>query len=86
MAGRTTYQIGDGVFWATASTAGGWTFIGHPRGDKAGKVLVLASSPEIGFEIEADQCSPAGWHDGDRGRFYRLRYFRNHPRGLEGNP
>ena len=56
-----TYSIGDDVFWATASAAGEWTFVGHPRGDNAGKVLVLASSPEIGFEIDADQCSPAGW-------------------------
>ena len=42
--------------------------IGYPRGDKPGKVLVLASSPEICFEIEADQCSPAGWSDPQRGR------------------
>lgn len=37
-------------------------------------------------EIEADQCSPAGWSDPQRSQTYRLRYFRNHPRGLEGNP
>jgi hypothetical protein len=30
------------VFWGTPTTAGEYTFIGHPRGDKAGKVLVLA--------------------------------------------
>ena len=80
------YTVGDGVIWATPSTAGEWTFIGHPCGDRAGKMLVLASSPEIGFEIEADQCSPAGWSDPQRGREYRQRYFRNHSRGLEGNP
>jgi hypothetical protein len=33
-------------------------FIGYPRGDKTGKVVGLASRPEIGFEIAADQCSP----------------------------
>jgi hypothetical protein len=83
---KHAYAIGDGVFWATASTAGTWTFIGHPRGDRTGRVLVLASSPEIGFEIEADQCSPAGWSDPQRGREYRQRCFRSNPRGLKGNP
>jgi hypothetical protein len=82
----TSYSVGDGVFWATATTAGEWTFIGHPRGDKAGKVLVLARAAEVGFEVDADECSPAGWNDPQRGREYRQRYFRNHPRGLEGNP
>ena len=79
------YSIGDGVFWATGTTAGEWTFIGHPKGDKAGKILVLARSGEIGIEVDADKCSRAAWTNPDRGQFYRLRYFRNHPDGLEGN-
>jgi hypothetical protein len=84
--GKATYQIGDTVFWGTPTTAGEYCFIGHPRGDKAGKVLVLAMAAEIGFEVDADECAPTGNSNPQRGREYRLRYFRNHPRGLEGNP
>jgi len=73
------------VFWATASTAGEYTFIGHPKGDKDGKIL-LAMATEVGFEIDADDCSPTGRVNPQRGREYRLRYFRNHPGELEGNP
>jgi hypothetical protein len=80
------YNIGDVVFWATASGAGEYTFIGHPRGDKAGKLLVLAIGGEVGFAVDATECAPTGRNDPRRGREYRLRYFRNHPRGLEGNP
>jgi hypothetical protein len=80
------YSIGDVVFWGTPTTAGEYLFIGHPRGDRAGKILVLAHSGEIGHEVDADECSPTGRSNAERGRFYRLRYFRNHPRGLEGNP
>lgn len=83
---EVTYQIGDTVFWGTPTTAGEYCFIGHPRGDKEGKVLVLAHSGEIGFEVDADECAPTGRSDRHRGQHYRLRYFRNHPRGLEGNP
>jgi hypothetical protein len=81
-----TYQVGDTVFWATASTAGEFCFIGHPRDDKAGKVLVLADSAEIKMEIDADECAPTGRSNPQRGREYRQRYFRTHPRGLDGNP
>lgn len=80
------YSVGDVVFWGTPTTAGEYTFIGHPWGDKAGKVLVLAMAAEIGFEVDADECAPTGQSSPQRGREYRLRYFRNHPRGLEGNP
>ena len=45
------YNIGDIVLWATASTAGEYTSIGHPKGDNDGSVLVLAHSAEIGFEV-----------------------------------
>ena len=47
-----TYGIGDVVFWGTPTTAGEYTFIGHPKGERAGKVLVLAHSAEIGFEMD----------------------------------
>jgi hypothetical protein len=80
------YSIGDVVFWGTPTTAGEYTFIGHPKGDKAGKILVLAMAAEVGFEVDADECSPTGISNPQRGREYRLRYFRNHPGGLEGNP
>ena len=80
------YSVGDVVFWGTPTTAGEYTFIGHPRGDKDGSVLVLAHSAEIGFEVDADECWPTGRSNPQRGREYRLRYFRNHPGGLEGDP
>src|SRR5687767_1426024 len=83
---RDDYAIGDVVFWGTPTTAGEYTFIGHPKGDKAGRVLVLAHSAEIGFEVDADECRPTGSSNPQRGREYRQRYFRNHPGGLEGNP
>lgn len=53
----TSYSVGDVVFWGTPTTAGEFTFIGHPKGDKDGKVLVLALSGEIGFDVDADECS-----------------------------
>jgi hypothetical protein len=81
---KTVYSIGDVVFWGTPTTE--YTFIGHPKGDKAGNVLVLAHSGELGVEIDADECSPTGRSNPQRGREYRQRYFRNHPGGLEGNP
>jgi hypothetical protein len=28
-----TYQVGDIVFWATASAAGEYAVIGHPKGN-----------------------------------------------------
>lgn len=31
------YSVGDVVFWGTPTTAGEYTFIGHPKGDKAGR-------------------------------------------------
>jgi len=52
------HKDGDIVFWATTSAAGEYTVIGHPNGDKAGKVLVQAHSGEISVEIDADECSP----------------------------
>ena len=57
------YTVGDVVFWSTASAAGEYTFIGHPKGDKAGSVLALAHSAEVGFEVDADECSPTGRSD-----------------------
>jgi hypothetical protein len=82
----TSYSVGDVVFWGTPTTAGEYTFIGNPKGDHAGKVLILAFSGEIGFEVDADECSPTGRCNPQRGQEYRMRYFRNHPGGLEGNP
>jgi hypothetical protein len=55
-----SYNVGDVVFWGTPTTAGEYTFIGNPKGDHAGKVLILAFSGEIGFEVDADECSPTG--------------------------
>jgi hypothetical protein len=58
--GKATYQIGDVVFWGTPTTAGEYTFIRLPKSDRADKVLVLALAAEVGFEIDADECSPTG--------------------------
>jgi hypothetical protein len=80
---KPDYSVGDVVFWGTPTTAGEYTFIGHPRGDKAGKVLVLAMAAEIGFEVDADECAPTDRSNPHRGREYRQRYFRNHPPGLK---
>ena len=52
------YSVGDVVFWGTLTTAGEYTFIGHPKGDKAGKVLVLAHSGEIGFRCLPGTIAP----------------------------
>ena len=79
-------SIGDTVFWSLGTTAGEATFVGHPKGDHAGKVLILAFAAEVGFEIDAENCSPTSRSNPQRGREYRQRYFRNHPGGLEGNP
>jgi hypothetical protein len=40
---QSDYSVGDTVFWG-APTTGEYTFIGHPRGDKRGKVLVLTAN------------------------------------------
>ena len=57
-----TYQIGDVVFYSLSghTVAGEATFIGHPKGDKSSKVLVLALAAEVGFEVDADECSATG--------------------------
>jgi len=39
------------------TTAGEYTFIGHPKDRQAGKVLMLALAAEVGFEVDADECS-----------------------------
>jgi hypothetical protein len=77
-----TYAVGDLVFWGTPTTAGEYIFIGHPKGDKAGNVLVLAHSAEVGFEVDADECSPTDRSNPQRGREYRQRYFRTNPGGV----
>lgn len=48
------YSVGDVVFWSTPTTAGEYSFIGHPKGDRTGKILVLALGADIGFEVDAD--------------------------------
>jgi len=35
-----SYRIGDVVFWVLGTTSGEGTFIGHPKDDKVGKILV----------------------------------------------
>ena len=58
------------------------------RGDneKSGKILVLALGAEIGFEVDAQDCSPTGRSDGIRASSFASGILRSHPRGLEGNP
>jgi hypothetical protein len=68
------YKVGDIVFWATTSAAGEYTVIGHPKGDKAGKVSVLAMAADIGFEVDADKCAPTG-HSNPQGCTRWLKLF-----------
>jgi len=80
------YKIGDVVFWSTASAAGDYTFIGHPKGDKTGRYLVLvigSIGKEDAFAVEARQCAPAGGRDPKLGRAFRRRYLQKNPSGLE---
>jgi hypothetical protein len=44
------YQVGDIVFWATASAAGECTVIGHPKGQP--HVLVFAGGGEVDAELD----------------------------------
>jgi hypothetical protein len=52
--GQSEYRIGDIVFWATASAAGEYTVISHPKGKP--HVLVF----EGGGEVDAELCQPTG--------------------------
>ena len=70
----------------THTTAGVYTFIASPEATAPARCWVLAHSGEVGVEIDADECAPTGRSNPRRGREYRQRYFRNHPRGLVGNP
>ena len=63
-----SYSVGDVVSWSTDGVAGEFTFIGHPKADKAGKILVLAMAAEVGFEADVDECSPTGLNNPQRGR------------------
>lgn len=80
------YKVGDLVFWSTPSAAGEYTFIGHPKGDKAGRYLVLvigSLGKEDTFAVEARQCAPASGRDPKLGRAFRRRYLQKNPTGLE---
>ena len=59
------YKIGDLVFWATASSAGAHAFIGHPRGDKAGKVLVLATGTGLSVRKRDHSHDRSGYREGE---------------------
>ena len=48
---QSDYSVGDVVFWGTPTTAGEYTFIGHPKGDKGGKVLVLAMAQKLALKL-----------------------------------
>ena len=73
------YSVGDIVFWATASAAGEYTVIGHPKGQP--DVLVFAA----GREADAEDCQPTGRRDPEGAR-KRLRYLQEFPGKLQGNP
>jgi hypothetical protein len=78
-----SYKIGDSVFWVLRSTSGDGYFIGH-RKTGGDKILILATSAEVGVEIDAENCRPTGRAYPDTGREYRLRYARNFPGKLLG--
>src|SRR5687768_9786678 len=75
---KQDYQVGDIVFWATASAAGEYTLIGHPKGKP--RVLVF----EGGGEVDADPCQPTGRRAPVRAQKYRRRYLEKFPGKLEG--
>jgi hypothetical protein len=72
-------QVGDIVFWATASAAGEYTVIGHPRGQP--NVMVFAG----GGEVDTEDCRPTGRSAPQHARQYRMRYLKEHPGALEGS-
>jgi hypothetical protein len=76
---KTGYKVGDIVFWATASAAGEYTVIGHPKGKPA--VLVF----EGGGEVDAELRQPTGRRAPERARKYRSRYLQEFPGKLEDN-
>jgi hypothetical protein len=73
------FKVGDIVFWVTASAAGEYTVIGHPKGQR--HVLVFAG----GGEVDAEDCRPTGRRDPEGARKYRVRYLQEFPGMLEGN-
>jgi hypothetical protein len=77
---QSDYGVGDIVFWATPTTAGEYTVIGHPKGKP--HVLVF----EGGGEVDAELCQPTGRRAPGRARKYRVRYIQEFPGKLEGNP
>jgi hypothetical protein len=84
------YQIGDIVQWALSRWAFGRTatesfFIGYLRADTMNRVLILATAAEVGFEIDAEHCSPTGRNDPSQGKHYRDRYARQRPGRLRSN-
>ncbi len=58
------YTVGDIVFWATASAAGEYAVIGHPKGKP--HVLVF----ENGGEVDAELCQLTGRRDPEGVRKY----------------
>ena len=73
------YSVGDIVFWATASAAGEYTVIGHPKGKP--HVLVF----EGGGEVDAELCKPTGRRAPVRADKYRRRYLEEFPGKLDGS-
>lgn len=67
------------MFWATASAAGEYTVIGHPKGKP--RVLVF----EGGGKIDAELCQPTGRRAPVRADKYRRRYLEEFPGTLEGS-
>jgi hypothetical protein len=72
------YKVGDIVFWATASAAGEYTVIGHPKGKP--QVLIF----EGGGEVDADLCQRTGQRAPVRAQKFRRRYLEEFPGKLEG--
>jgi hypothetical protein len=79
-----TYRVGDVVFWALHTVTGEAFFIRYPKTAKHDEVLVLAKA--AGVEIDAAVCRPTGRSYAATGREYRLRYLRQNPGKLKGNP
>jgi hypothetical protein len=80
------YQVGDEVLWVLGNITGAALFIGYPKDDKAGKVLIIASAANVGTEIDAHVCHPTGQSYPALGAEFRQRFAQEYPGRLLGNP
>jgi hypothetical protein len=74
-----SYRVGDILRWAFGTFVGEAYFIGNLARDAEGRFVVLATSAEVGIEIEARDCNTTGRSSPSHGSLYRQRYARQRP-------